>query len=564
VSATIAALNALGVSVIGLADGGTSIRNPVGPSTAPSVFMSAVALLTGAIDATGNPLVFNISGGTTPLKNAIVQAVKTVATRPVDVGVRAVGVPADVTASLSPAVVPGVRPGGTASFQLAMQGSNVPKGTFSLEFFDSASNGVLGSIPVTLACLPVIDPPVDADGDGFPADRDCDDLNPAVNPGMTEVPGNGLDDDCNPATPDVVTVEQLACTVTTDKVTYGAHDDIRVDVVLRRTTGDEYLSGLNLNLDLRHASDIPIGFATDALAPLGPGERRQRTFTFSSGGVPPGEIAATVRVTVGADVIASCMATATISSSIEQGVALIGSIAADPPIAFFRDPVALRYSVENKGNVSLDPANLEILVVNPATGDEAARFLDSTVLATAATFNAARAVVPALPVGDYLVVLRGGPGNDVGTLASAPLKILEPPNNPPLCIAAAPSVSELWPPNHKFSLVGIHGVTDPDGDAVAIRIMGVTQDESVLEQGSGNTCPDAIVQGDAAQLRAERTGRDTGRVYRLHFEATDPAGAQCTGEVKVCVPHDRSHACVESGQTYDATVCAPDSTPKPK
>ncbi|RIA10005.1 putative secreted protein (Por secretion system target) [Flavobacteriaceae bacterium MAR_2010_72] len=31
---------------------------------------------------------------------------------------------------------------------------------------------------------------------------DCDDTNSSVNPGMTEVPDNGLDDDCNPSTPD--------------------------------------------------------------------------------------------------------------------------------------------------------------------------------------------------------------------------------------------------------------------------------------------------------------------------------------------------------------------------
>ena len=42
----------------------------------------------------------------------------------------------------------------------------------------------------------------DGDGDQYGLDCDCDDTDPAVNPGMTEVKGNGLDDDCNPATPD--------------------------------------------------------------------------------------------------------------------------------------------------------------------------------------------------------------------------------------------------------------------------------------------------------------------------------------------------------------------------
>jgi len=43
---------------------------------------------------------------------------------------------------------------------------------------------------------------IDVDGDGYTSMEDCDDDNAEVNPGQTEVPYNGLDDDCNPETLD--------------------------------------------------------------------------------------------------------------------------------------------------------------------------------------------------------------------------------------------------------------------------------------------------------------------------------------------------------------------------
>jgi len=42
----------------------------------------------------------------------------------------------------------------------------------------------------------------DLDFDGFTSDIDCDDSNDCISPGMSEIPYNGLDDDCNPLTLD--------------------------------------------------------------------------------------------------------------------------------------------------------------------------------------------------------------------------------------------------------------------------------------------------------------------------------------------------------------------------
>jgi len=44
----------------------------------------------------------------------------------------------------------------------------------------------------------------DEDGDGYTSNVDCDDSNAAINPGMKEILYNGIDDDCDPATPDAV------------------------------------------------------------------------------------------------------------------------------------------------------------------------------------------------------------------------------------------------------------------------------------------------------------------------------------------------------------------------
>jgi hypothetical protein len=43
---------------------------------------------------------------------------------------------------------------------------------------------------------------IDADMDGYEMNEDCDDFVFAINPGVDEIPYNGLDDDCNELTPD--------------------------------------------------------------------------------------------------------------------------------------------------------------------------------------------------------------------------------------------------------------------------------------------------------------------------------------------------------------------------
>ena len=107
-------------------------------------------------------------------------------------------------------------------------------------------------------------------------------------------------------------------------------------------------------------------------------------------------------------------------------------------------------------------------------------------------------------------------------------------------------------------MVGVTGVTDPDGDNVSITIDRIWQDEPTNTTGDGNTCIDAGGVGTSeAWVRAERSGNFDGRVYDIYFTARDGRGGECTGVAKVCVPHDQGQGstCGDDGKRYDSTVC---------
>jgi VCBS repeat-containing protein len=135
----------------------------------------------------------------------------------------------------------------------------------------------------------------------------------------------------------------------------------------------------------------------------------------------------------------------------------------------------------------------------------------------------------------------GSSQSNIGTVNIA----IAPVDDAPVCSAATPSVSEIWPANHQMVPVTINGVTDLDSSSIAVTITGIYQDEPTNSTGDGNTATDASGVGMSfAQVRGERSGTPkvpgNGRVYHIQFRASDGM-LTCAGEVKVGVPHDQGN-----------------------
>ncbi len=157
----------------------------------------------------------------------------------------------------------------------------------------------------------------------------------------------------------------------------------------------------------------------------------------------------------------------------------------------------------------------------------------------------------------YSIDPQSGASHPVGDTGMGPLTGLASTtfNQPPDCSSAAADPDVLWPPDHKFKKVAIHGVSDPDGDPTDMVITRIAQDEPVNDSGDGKTAPDAKGLGsEFASLRRERSGSGDGRTYHLSFRAEDEFGGVCEGTLLVCVPrnHGAGDGCVDQGPLYDS------------
>lgn len=104
---------------------------------------------------------------------------------------------------------------------------------------------------------------------------------------------------------------------------------------------------------------------------------------------------------------------------------------------------------------------------------------------------------------------------------------------PTLNVSASPD--SLWPPNHKHKTV--QAAVNASGDVSMVTLVSVTSNEPDDGLGDGDTANDIVIVDDFTfNLRAERSGNGSGRVYTITYQVTNTCGATATASATVTVP----------------------------
>ena len=150
-----------------------------------------------------------------------------------------------------------------------------------------------------------------------------------------------------------------------------------------------------------------------------------------------------------------------------------------------------------------------------------------------------------LSLGPHSLVLTASDGVS-GEVASRPCQVTVIDTVAP-SLAPAPSITQLWPPNHTLVPVIIQAnAYDLGGGPVSLAVT-VVSDEAAGAAGTGNTEPDWIIDrvqdgpgGEIGlRLRSERAGSGVGRTYTITIVATDSSGNTSSAQVHIIAPHDK-------------------------
>jgi hypothetical protein len=145
-----------------------------------------------------------------------------------------------------------------------------------------------------------------------------------------------------------------------------------------------------------------------------------------------------------------------------------------------------------------------------------------------------------LPLGEHVITLRV---TDAAGLTSTDDVDINVVDTLPPSVELSFTPSRLWPPNHKLVHVHANLIVHECG-TYTVTLESVTSSEPEKGLGDGDTTDDiqGVDLGTADvdfDLRAERAGGGSGRVYTVTYRVVDNDGVETIATGQVLVPHDQ-------------------------
>jgi hypothetical protein len=150
----------------------------------------------------------------------------------------------------------------------------------------------------------------------------------------------------------------------------------------------------------------------------------------------------------------------------------------------------------------------------------------------------------AFPVGTATAVCSASDRS--GNISKCSHKVTVVDTQPPTVVTSTPT--PLWPPNHKYHKIDLNNCIESIEDtcrgrlhiASHARITGCSSSEPDTGQGSGDLPNDCVIlDSDSVNVRAERSGRGSGRTYSIRYTITDGSNNAVNRTCTVTVPHSQ-------------------------
>jgi hypothetical protein len=213
-----------------------------------------------------------------------------------------------------------------------------------------------------------------------------------------------------------------------------------------------------------------------------------------------------------------------------------------PPVADAGEDMVIECVPVDGTTVTLDGSGSTDPDSTPDTHDDIVLFewFEDFGLPTETALGEGEILVVTFDVGVHTVTLRV---TDSQGETSTDDVIVDVQDNAPPVVELSVDPAVIWPPNHK--MVDVHATVNvTDCSPVTIVLVSVTSNEPDNDIGDGNHEPDVMGVDEGTedydfQVRAERAGPGSGRVYTVVYLVTDEQGLETWATAPIEVPHDQ-------------------------